>query len=453
MQDDTFKPPEPPEDDLDFDDLDDIPDAESWDDDLGDDAFEDDGFEDLNDLDDDSSDAPAGPVNASQDKTFLQKYFYFIVGGIVVVFAGLWFLGQGGGSGPSQAPGMDGGFIAESEQQTMEEALGSPVDATNEDNGSSEMAGDESQDDYPPMLTPAESDNQTETDANTDLANNAGDSPLTPLPFSGSDDFDAPSENESEGLFDDSADVRNSAPVSNIEEETLAAPASPASEESIDFSEDNFDLSSASDDASNMPEDIEFDSIEPPAPSPNTDAENNQNAEAASQNSFQTDLQGDIDDLENEKQALLEENEDLATKIDESHAELEQLRKTLKTLQNDVKAAENAAEDARAEAEAAKQAAVSAPKPASAPMPAPQPAPQKVSKPEPKPTPTTRPATKQDWVLRSAQPGSATLSPPGSNDMKTVETGSQVSGLGKITFIGLENGKWIVRGTQGSVSR
>lgn len=57
------------------------------------------------------------------------------------------------------------------------------------------------------------------------------------------------------------------------------------------------------------------------------------------------------------------------------------------------------------------------------------------------------------WILRSAQPGKATIAQAGSNDMRTVEIGQTVSGLGRIKTIQVENGLWVVRGTRGRVSQ
>lgn len=57
------------------------------------------------------------------------------------------------------------------------------------------------------------------------------------------------------------------------------------------------------------------------------------------------------------------------------------------------------------------------------------------------------------WVLRSAQPGKATIAQVGSSDMRTVEIGQTISGLGRIRAIQIENGLWVVRGTKNSVSQ
>lgn len=60
---------------------------------------------------------------------------------------------------------------------------------------------------------------------------------------------------------------------------------------------------------------------------------------------------------------------------------------------------------------------------------------------------------KPQWVLKSAQPGKATLSAKGSNDLKRVEVGDTLLGIGRISAIEIINGKWVVKGTQGSVSQ
>ena len=57
------------------------------------------------------------------------------------------------------------------------------------------------------------------------------------------------------------------------------------------------------------------------------------------------------------------------------------------------------------------------------------------------------------WALRSAQPGSAVLYNKKTSDVMNVEVGSTIRGLGKISFIGIESGKWIVKGSQGFVEQ
>ena len=57
-----------------------------------------------------------------------------------------------------------------------------------------------------------------------------------------------------------------------------------------------------------------------------------------------------------------------------------------------------------------------------------------------------------NWVLRSAQPGMAVISDQKSGDMRSIEVGDTIAGLGTIEFIGLDAGIWIVRGSKSSLT-
>ncbi len=69
----------------------------------------------------------------------------------------------------------------------------------------------------------------------------------------------------------------------------------------------------------------------------------------------------------------------------------------------------------------------------------------------PKPTPAPAKAV-VTWVLRSAQPGSAMVAPQSGGDMRSVKVGDTLSGLGRIVSIEMEGSRWVVRGTQGSLT-
>lgn len=56
------------------------------------------------------------------------------------------------------------------------------------------------------------------------------------------------------------------------------------------------------------------------------------------------------------------------------------------------------------------------------------------------------------WALRSAQPGSAMVVPKAGGDMRTIRVGDSLSGLGRITAIELRGSKWVVQGTQGTLT-
>jgi hypothetical protein len=55
------------------------------------------------------------------------------------------------------------------------------------------------------------------------------------------------------------------------------------------------------------------------------------------------------------------------------------------------------------------------------------------------------------WVLRSAQPGQAYVSRPGQADMISVHVGDTLPGIGRVTAIETEAGRWVIQGSQGSV--
>jgi intracellular multiplication protein IcmG len=63
------------------------------------------------------------------------------------------------------------------------------------------------------------------------------------------------------------------------------------------------------------------------------------------------------------------------------------------------------------------------------------------------PMPTAR------WELRAAQPGRAWISRAGQRDMQSVQVGQTIAGLGRVTTISYQNGRWSVVGTTGRVDQ
>ena len=57
------------------------------------------------------------------------------------------------------------------------------------------------------------------------------------------------------------------------------------------------------------------------------------------------------------------------------------------------------------------------------------------------------------WELRAAQPGRAWVSRAGSRDMQGVEVGQTLPGIGRITAITYQNGRWTVVGAQGRIEQ
>lgn len=71
--------------------------------------------------------------------------------------------------------------------------------------------------------------------------------------------------------------------------------------------------------------------------------------------------------------------------------------------------------------------------------------PKRVQKPKP------APATAASWELRAAQPGKAWVSKKGDRNMKSVQVGDRIEGVGQITAISYLSGRWIVQGTNGEI--
>lgn len=72
---------------------------------------------------------------------------------------------------------------------------------------------------------------------------------------------------------------------------------------------------------------------------------------------------------------------------------------------------------------------------------------------EPKSKPAVRQAQPVQWVLKGAQPGRAMVSRAGESEMRTVEVGDSLPGVGRISSIAYENGRWVVTGSEGRISQ
>jgi len=57
------------------------------------------------------------------------------------------------------------------------------------------------------------------------------------------------------------------------------------------------------------------------------------------------------------------------------------------------------------------------------------------------------------WILKSAMPGQALISQAGQQDMRTIAVGETLPGLGRVTGIYVENGRWVVQGDQGRLTQ
>lgn len=80
---------------------------------------------------------------------------------------------------------------------------------------------------------------------------------------------------------------------------------------------------------------------------------------------------------------------------------------------------------------------------------------KKPSSPAPasKPTPASQPEIQPKWELRAAQPGRAYIGITGSKNTQVIETGDTLQGIGRIESIALENGIWVVKGSNGTIKQ
>jgi|GEM_PF-3451421 len=57
------------------------------------------------------------------------------------------------------------------------------------------------------------------------------------------------------------------------------------------------------------------------------------------------------------------------------------------------------------------------------------------------------------WSLRGASPGKALIARTGTDNLQTVTVGETIASVGKVTSIAVENGRWVVRGTTGTIKQ
>lgn len=58
-----------------------------------------------------------------------------------------------------------------------------------------------------------------------------------------------------------------------------------------------------------------------------------------------------------------------------------------------------------------------------------------------------------EWVLKGAQPGRAMVAKAGETDIRSVGVGDTLPGIGRITAVTYENGRWSVLGTKGRINQ
>ncbi len=69
------------------------------------------------------------------------------------------------------------------------------------------------------------------------------------------------------------------------------------------------------------------------------------------------------------------------------------------------------------------------------------------------PTPKTEKIVKKEWVIRAAQAGKAVIYDKISTEMKSIEVGDTVTGLGLIKSIKMLDGQWVIQGTKNKLTQ
>lgn len=396
---------------------------EDFDDGFEEDWDEDDGEEALNAINDID---PTKAAIASGEKTFLQKFFIPIVVIVIAFFGGLFFLGQGFLSGSAEDP-----------SQPVEEAqIPAMASETND----------------MPSEAPQTAENITQPVADVlpalpeDTSNNAtslDEQPLRPMPTDDTSD-------QSFELVDLEAELTDTSAEADID----------TGLELIDSSIDETLELEDNDPVENNNTDI-LDVAEVPALEP-TDAPiiadtQEIDTSTSKQNETTVDVVGNAPDVnatetvsKDELDKLANENIELQNEIKSQETTIEALRNQVNALKKDLETAKNDKAEAIQKAKAAVNTAKSEPVKAETTQQSKEDKPQ-VNETKPAPKKVVRQPV--SWVLKSAQPGKATIAETGSGDLKTIEIGQKVSGLGQIMSIQIENGLWVVRGSKKTITQ
>lgn len=160
-------------------------------------------------------------------------------------------------------------------------------------------------------------------------------------------------------------------------------------------------------------------------------------------------LEGKIDTLLNRIDQL---ESDLSNIKSDKNSSYDEIERSVSALREDMREIKNrpVVADAPRRAEPAssveerEEPAVEKPKPA---------AKKAAKKPAASKPAATTASSSSRWELRAAQPGRAWVSKPGERDMRGIEVGQSLPGIGTITAINYQNGRWTVYGTQGQINQ
>ena len=435
-----------------------------------DEDFEDIDFEDLDtddelddgswdDFDDGDGDGESGEesrdtgaaVASGKEKTFLQKNFTMIVVAIVLLggggFAFLKF-GAPAATPSNQQAAVDSSSLAQGEAMPEQ-----PADIADLNN------------DFPPMPAPIEGVGNDQIALNSDEIDSLdlalqGDVPgqaepdvLTPLPSLSAEsdasalaDLDLPLADldlSIEETAQDSAvaDLEISATddaLLMLEPDTNVAPVE-------DIVVDDLTLELPVEEIATAPDPAVMETDIGMALTPQDEA----NDTSALENTISS-LESTLTNNENALEQAGETEAKLSADLASARGEIETLNTKIADLQNEVSALKASATK---QAQPVKAAAAPQKKAETAEKQGSTASKSPAAKPTPKPPILIQKDEPLQWVLRSAGPGEATISPQDSGDMRRVEVGDNVAGLGRVQSIAIENGRWVVRGPKGFISQ
>lgn len=396
-------------------------------------------FDELpDDFEDENEDGTTSVAHDSAESP-LKKYFYPIVGGVVAVVGVAGYMAFAPSSEPVQQPGFPAMDLAQDMQETQQDDIieqQPTIDNTRQQVSLAELLEAEEATNNEQFGTLESSEQDVIEKKET---NNA----LTPMPNFGEDpvkeviaeveDVIDPVVEEAEDVAEDIFKEIEEVPSTFAE---LEDSAEVLEEENLE-SEKKVDTPQAVEQAPVLSK-MEIVSLLEPV---SKEAENLRN-----------EIKSTLSNLENKdrnfERGLSNIEKELSNKIENTDKKLERILSSLEAMEKKLEEAakqpkeviriveKNAPKKTMAE-ETRKESSLSAQK-----------------KPEPVLKPKTTPSSKTpDWYLRSAQPGSAILGDRNSQNTLSIKIGDRVQGVGRVTSIAIINGKWVVSGTENSVSQ
>ncbi len=455
--------------DIDFDDVDADMDDESWDDfddaDVADDAGLDDEFSEDDAFADD--DAGAAPAKGKKKKKGGSSFTLAVIGGAVIAGGAiLYFTVFSGGSAP--VPTLEP-TAAEATDTMAETTPPLPTDAPVEttaavpEEDSAFLDIEELSTDLPPMPATVEGvqdeiassiddieslstddldlgdldfDEGTATPAEAEPMAESGESDvLTPMP-----DLDSMEDTELADLsFDDGQQQQEASMLEDMQ--AIEEMTEEADNVAQDLEDSMPELDSAMEELDAGTEDLAAMTAEEPP------VEAAPSAEGSDQGELKA-LVNDLNEQLSAKDKSLDnataENAALSKQLNTAESRITDLQSQIEELKNQLESASSvsdvATQPTKAPTKTTAKTTTSSSTTSSTASATPQP--KKVA---PKPKPVV-------WSMRSASPGNATLANQ-DGDLRRVEVGDTVPGLGRIESIAVQGGKWVVQGSKGSVSQ